>query len=273
MATGSPSARTAARPLRYRRKVQNLKAGQLALLREAFQAVMRITDDRGYARWAGVHGLPLPVGCDFAHRSPFFLPWHRAYLYRFERALRDQVPNAMLPWWDWRTPSEQQGRIPAGYAEERADGRDNPLFSAEVSELALRQGRDRGVDVPPRTRRSPSSQRALRLPTPEQINTVLQIESFDRFTSILDGIHGGVHMWVGGHMTNIDFAAFDPIFWAHHGMVDRIWRMWQIRHGRAGPPESIWDRALEPFGMTVRDTLSVTRLGYDYARATDSKRR
>lgn len=273
MATGTPSARSAAKPLRYRRKVQNLKGGQVALLREAFRAVMQIGDDRGYAYWAGVHGLPLPIGCTFAHGTPFFLPWHRAYLYRFERALRDQVPDAMMPWWDWRTQRGQQGRIPSAFGEERVDAGENPLFSAEVSELALRQGRARGGEVPAQTRRSPSSQRALSLPTPDEIDRLIEIGSFDRFNSILDSIHGSVHMWVGGHMSNLDFAAFDPIFWAHHGMVDRIWRLWQIRHGRAGPPESIWDRALEPFGMTVRETLSVTRLGYDYARATDSKRR
>lgn len=269
MATGSPNAQTLATPLRYRRKVQRLKPGQLALLREAHQRVMDIGDDRGYAYWAGIHGLPLPIGCRNAHGTPLFLPWHRAYIYRIERAMRDQVPNAMLAWWDWRTPQGERGRVPVGYREEEADGAANPLFSAEISEQALRQGRDRGVNVAAHTERAPS--REMALATPEEIRDLIEIRDFDTFTSILDSIHGGVHMWVGGHMTQIDFAAFDPIFWAHHGMVDRIWRQWQLRHGQPGPPRSLWDQALEPFGMTVRQTLDVTRLGYDYAAASDSK--
>ena len=30
-----------------------------------------------------------------------FLPWHRAYLYNWEMAMRDRVPGVTLPWWDW----------------------------------------------------------------------------------------------------------------------------------------------------------------------------
>jgi tyrosinase len=75
---------------------------------------------------------------------------------------------------------------------------------------------------------------------------------------------------VNGHMGTIEFAAFDPIFWAHHTMVDRIWRVWQLRYPGARPPSSILDQALPPFRMTVRQTLDVTALGYDYAASTAS---
>lgn len=273
MATGTPRAQDLATPLRYRRKAERLRPGQLQRLRRGFRKMMDIGDDRGYQYWAGVHGLPLPIGCRNAHGTPYFLPWHRAYLYRIERALRDQEPDAMLAWWDWRTTRGSQGEIPPAFADENDDeGRENPLYSAEVDPRAVQQGRDRGVDIAAKTRRSRSSQRALPLPTPEEIHDLIEIRDFETFSNRLDSIHGTIHMWVGGHMTQIDFAAYDPIFWAHHCMVDRIWRIWQNRHGRAGPPESIWDEALEPFGMTVRRTLSVTRLGYDYAASTDSER-
>jgi hypothetical protein len=26
-------------------------------------------------------------------------------------------------------------------------------------------------------------------------------------------------------------AAFDPIFWSHHAMIDRLWWLWQARNG------------------------------------------
>jgi tyrosinase len=42
-------------------------------------------------------------------------------------------------------------------------------------------------------------------------------------------------------MSLVPFAAFDPIFWAHHTMVDRLWRLWQLRHPGALPPRAILD--------------------------------
>ena len=270
MATGTPATQALATPIRFRRNVSRLTTGQLTTLRAAFQAVYGLSDDRGYARWAGIHGLPLPIGCRNAHGTPYFLPWHRAYLYFFERALRDREPRAMVAWWDWRTPAGREGRIPRAFADEEVEGDPNPLFSARVSDRALEEGRRRGVEVAENTERSPSFRDSFPLPTREQVDALIEEPDFGTFSDQLDTIHGGIHMWVGGHMTEIDFAAFDPIFWAHHAMVDRIWRLWQTRHGRRGPPRSIYGDALPPFRMTVRQTLSVTALGYDYASASSA---
>src|ERR671922_3025360 len=101
MSTGTPSPRHPVVPIRFRRRVGALSADQLRLLREAFSKAYGLDDDRGYQYWAGIHGLPLPRYCDVAHGRLEFLPWHRAYLYSFERALRDLVPEVMLAWWDW----------------------------------------------------------------------------------------------------------------------------------------------------------------------------
>jgi hypothetical protein len=43
---------------------------------------------------------------------------------------------------------------------------------------------------------------------------------------------------------------------------------WQLRHPGSGPPPSLLGRALPPFQMTVRDTLDMDTLGYDYAVTT-----
>lgn len=46
----------------------------------------------------------------------------------------------------------------------------------------------------------------------------------------LEGPHGYVHVIVGGtngHMTSIELAAFDPIFYFHHANVDRLFALWQ----------------------------------------------
>src|SRR3954454_12777468 len=132
MATGTPSPQNPASPIRLRRSARRLTTGQQKILRQAFQASMGISDDRGYNYQAGIHGLPLPIGCDNAHGTPYFLPWHRAYLYFFERALRDRVPGAMLAWWDWRSDAARPGRIPQSFAAARVGGSANPLASADV---------------------------------------------------------------------------------------------------------------------------------------------
>ncbi len=66
----------------------------------------------------------------------------------------------------------------------------------------------------------------------------------------------------------IEVAAYDPIFWAHHCMIDRLWYLWQLEHPGAQLPTAFLEQALPPFPMTVRQTLSITDLGYDYAAAT-----
>ncbi|MGH6665900.1 MAG: tyrosinase family protein, partial [Pseudolabrys sp.] len=73
-----------------------------------------------------------------------------------------------------------------------------------------------------------------------------------------------------GSMAIIPLAAFDPIFWAHHTMVDRLWYLWQLRHPGSGVPASIMNRALEGFPLTVAQVLDIKALGYDYAVSVTS---
>ncbi|KAL9031397.1 MAG: hypothetical protein Q9196_000581 [Gyalolechia fulgens] len=49
-----------------------------------------------------------------------------------------------------------------------------------------------------------------------------------RYNSI-ENMHNGIHMLVGngGHMSNIPYSSFDPIFWLHHANVDRLFALWQ----------------------------------------------
>lgn len=38
---------------------------------------------------------------NMGHQSAGFGPWHREFLLRFERALRNEEPNAFIPYWNW----------------------------------------------------------------------------------------------------------------------------------------------------------------------------
>ncbi|MDW5592713.1 tyrosinase family protein [Conexibacter stalactiti] len=272
MGTGTIDAGRVRTALRFRRNADRLTAGQLAALSDAFTRAQALSDDRGYGFYAGIHGLPLPIGCDNAHGTPYFLPWHRAYLYFFERALRDRNRDAMLTWWDWRTPPGTAGALPRPFAARGSRRAPNPLLSAAVDPLARRQGRGFGdprVAAATRTFRRPGTL-GVPLPSAAQVTAALSAGDFLDFSEAVEGLHNDVHVWVGGHMSEVPFAAFDPIFWAHHTMIDRLWRLWQLRNPGGRPPASILDEALPPFRMTVRQTLDVTALGYDYAVSTAS---
>src|SRR5205807_6075343 len=78
-------------------------------------------------------------------------------------------------------------------------------------------------------------------------------------------LHDSVHGWVGGDMGIIATAAYDPIFWAHHTMVDRLWSLWQSRHASPGPPPDTYAIPLGFGTLEVADVLDTKRLGYDYA--------
>lgn len=252
-ATPAPS--LAPQALRHRRSARRMTAAQLADLRSAISQAQGIDDDRGFQYWAGIHGLPLPISC--IHHRELFLPWHRAYLYLFEKALQDRVPGVTLPWWDWTNHSEG---VPSPYAKAKAEGRKNSLFDSPIQPS--------GREAPNQTRTTRAEGDPHQLPSSEEVQAVLANRDFFTFQTQLESIHDGVHVWTGGTMGEIPVAAYDPLFWAHHCMIDRLWYLWQLRHPGVGVPAQLLDRALAPFPMTVRDTLHISQLGYDYAAST-----
>ena len=88
------------------------------------------------------------------------------------------------------------------------------------------------------------------------------------FSDRLEDFHDGVHGWVGGDMGDVTTAAYDPVFFAHHCMIDRVWYLWQVRHGNGGIPADLLDLELIPFGKRTSDVLDVQRLGYEYAASS-----
>ena len=109
----------------------------------------------------------------------------------------------------------------------------NPLFSSPVQP----GGREPGG--PDHTVREPGRDKTSPLPTASQVKAVLALGDFIDFQTQLEDMHNAVHMWVGGTMGDIATAAYDPLFWAHHTMIDRLWRLWQLEHPTAGVPHTL----------------------------------
>jgi tyrosinase len=233
--------------------VNTLSDPALALLRAGYGAMQAIKDNRGFNYLAGIHGVPQ----HYCHRVDIlFLPWHRAYLYFFEQYLRDRVKGTCVPWWDWTDDASQANGIPQAFDDEKdADGKPNPLLKSHM--WAPSAGLDRDTTRNP----GPPDQ----LPTLDEVNRVLSLNDFRDFSDQVEQIHNNVHGWVRGDMGVIPTAAYDPIFYSHHAMIDRLWYIWQITNGINNIPHQLLTRTLSPFNMTVSDVLDISKLGYEYA--------
>ena len=124
-------------------------------------------------------------------------------------------------------------------------------------------------------------------PTPQDMEGILAVDTWRNFGGGMDvdqsfGVldmdpHNTMHIWIGGcpngianpptglMLSNLT-TAFDPIFWAHHGNIDRLWARWQELHPGADPPDPA--DVLQGVSSTVADSLSITKLGYEYAADT-----
>jgi tyrosinase len=178
------------------------------------------------------------------HHTLRFLPWHRVFLLKFEQALRAIHPDVTLPYWDWTQSSEQS--ISA--------------WLASVTPTVVTPTQTINVT------RAPHTTGDLALIASNTPNALAQT-TFNNFTSVLEGIHDSVHVWVGGSMGSIATAPADPIFWMHHANIDRLWWQWQNLPGNAGknPPLSGPAAVMDPWPSTEADTRDIVTMGYTYA--------
>lgn len=273
--------------VRRRKNILNLTAAELNDFRAAMASFQAITDNTGYNYIAGFHGIPghwcwhngggedtdpenFPGRIEYA-----FLPWHRAYLKYFEDNLLDHNPNLALPYWDWTVHTSDDDSIIAGipkpYSQPNVDGGGpNPLYNFNSSYLAQPPPAGAGDGVTFRNPDPPDGDPETQtpgLPTSDDVNDALANSDFGAFSNALEQIHNRVHVWCHGSMGSIPTAAFDPIFWAHHCNIDRLWAIWETMHADNMPP-SLADLQLSPFPRyRARDVLKIYDLGYEYATA------
>ncbi|MGB5090950.1 MAG: tyrosinase family protein [Nitrososphaeraceae archaeon] len=263
-----------------RKNIRNLLPDELSKLREAHRRIMARIDNRSYQHIASMHGWleeycehpPFPD--EMGRPIHLFLPWHRAYMYHFERYLQIAMDNdnsVTVPWWNWRSGISATEGIPATYTEENIGTDLNPLYAYRMNFTGRTSSGDE-VSVNRDTRRSEGDW--LTLPEIRDRLAMLQLDvpqldeldDFAQFSERLRrGWHNHVHGYVGGDMGDQNVAAYDPIFYPHHVNLDRVWAIWQVRHGVENIPTYMKDVVLRPFAMTVRQVLDVNALEYDYA--------
>jgi tyrosinase len=174
------------------------------------------TTPANWGYWVDVHQNFCP------HERPYFLAWHRGFLYRFEENLRtvSGISDMVLPYWDYYT----QPRIPPEFLDTSS-----PLWRKERT----------GDDVTG----------ALTLDPFADTITHFKRGTTDAFEPAIETApHNPVHNLIGGAMGDIAISPRDPLFWVHHANIDRLWVAWfEAGDGRQMPKayKSYWDGSFE----------------------------
>ncbi|MFC5183681.1 tyrosinase family protein [Actinomadura harenae] len=273
-------------------------------------------DPTSWSYQAAIHGTraPVPPGADWnqcQHATWFFFPWHRMYLWFFEKIVREAIQEAgadptgwAVPYWNYSDgPLNVVSTLPLAFRTPTLpDGSVNPLYlpypnrnentSSDKKQGVglIGAGINDGGQIPPRY---VSHAQAFTLgnfgypPPPDPSfggpQTGFQHEGSD-FGQLELLPHNPVHVFTGGYneladctkgwMTDPDCAAADPVFWAHHSNIDRLWKRWLDTPGHLNPTDQSWlsrsFRFYDPdrkgfVTMTANDVLdTVAQLGYGY---------
>jgi len=186
--------------------------------------------------------VDIHAGMWMQHTNPLLLPWHRIFLMLFEEALHHYHPDVCVPYWDWTRAEEQS--FPSWLTDVHPD-----VHTPTTTITVLR---------------SPQSSANLASIT-SMTPTAMAKTNYTDFSSLINGIHGSVHVWVGGTMSNAAVSPADPVFWLHHANLDRLWWVW-YNDPAAGNHQNpvLADPVMHPWTYTEPQTRSITALGYTY---------
>ncbi len=98
--------------LKQRMNIDCMDDAQIDKVRRAFREMYDLNkwaeDSRNYNNLALIHQNHCQHGWER------FLPWHRIYLYEFEQAMQDFVPDVTMPYWDWTMPQYHPSKPASG---------------------------------------------------------------------------------------------------------------------------------------------------------------
>ncbi|KAI4299346.1 hypothetical protein L6164_032814 [Bauhinia variegata] len=274
----------------------------LATFKEAVRRMKALPadDPRSFTQQANIHcaycdGAYTQVGfpdLDLqVHNSWLFFPFHRWYLYFYDRILaslvKDIDPNFTMPFWNW--DAEKGMPIPSIYTDRNSPLYD-PLRSAthqppKLIDLDFNLTEDNVTPAETiaanyvimyRQIVSASSTPALFFG-----NAYRAGDDSDPGPGTVESVpHGPVHIWTGDstqpnyeNMGTFYSAGRDPIFYAHHSNVDRMWEIWKSLGGRRQDitdPDYLesaflfYDENKNLVRVKVKDALDTKKLGYVY---------
>jgi tyrosinase len=203
------------------------------------------------------------------HNAPgvgdYFLPWHRMYVYFFERIIRKVSGKAefTLPYWNYSVSGAAHGVLPKQFRMS-ADPVFKCLFMSNRNAPSPTVNNGQPIDM-----NDPGA-----LDTHPSLSKCVYSGS-NGFCNVLDnGLHGNVHVLTGNgtNMGSVPFAANDPVFWAHHCNIDRLWASWNKDPNRVNPNGASFLNQAFTFSdengvsvsVKIKDFLSIVPLHYTY---------
>ena len=253
-ATG-PVIGTKALMVRVRKNANNLQPGERDRLLFAWQKFRNRTSGANYILMAELHRLASGTG-DEAHMQPAFLTWHRAFLLLVERELQQIDPSVALHYWDWDAAAPNifsadfigaPGNDPTPFVDiaEPVFSPTNPLLGWDTdlpfSGGEIRRNENNHTLDPGSTMR-PLDERPLNRSLIDSTDYGPTTSLWFTVESFSDDVekesHNPGHGWpcAGGHLTNPNRSASEPLFFLLHSQIDRQWAYWQRRYNRFGTP-------------------------------------
>lgn len=216
------------------------------------------------------------------HGDWYFLPWHREFVLMYERAARALTGNAAfaMPYWDWTVDRV----MPQAFTDPTYKGKPNPLYvsgrTLNTSNWPLPDAWV-GADVLKNRVYAETNFQLFgtsKNPNQDSLDMAWVVRG-GGVQGFLEGTpHNLIHNAIGAFMPSAG-SPRDPIFFMHHGNIDRIWANWNAL-GRSNTADmsptdrNLWlnmyfdKNYISPtgalYGAYPRDLQDTRALGYTY---------
>lgn len=293
-----PVIKTKVRPAAHKVSAEYIYKYNLAIQR---MKDLPADDPRSFMQQAGIHcaycngGYKQPGQDNLelqVHNSWLFFPFHRWYLYFYERILGKLIndPTFALPFWNWDNPKGMT--IPPMFNDSKAAIFDEKRNQANLPPAVVDLGLTGGTD-PLQVVSNNLTVMYTEMIRGNSTATDFMGEPYREGTAVNPGpgasergTHTSVHVWVGDprqpsgeNLGNFYSAGRDPLFYCHHGNVDRMWTLWQYYLPSSKVPDKkitdpdflnasfvFYDENSQLVRVYVKDCLSNLAMGYDYER-------
>lgn len=250
--------------MRTRQNLRSLTSDQVYRLRKAFEALYADP----YQRYQSFADILLNDG-HATQNDMDFLTWNRAFFWSFENLLVAQDPTLALPYWDYTEEESIQSGLPDILTEPTYNDPNDPDQLVKPNPLLFGFGKTKLITF--RQTKKPAS-----LAVAKEIATqALQYKDYPSYLIHYYPADVTSHVWIGGSMTDLHAAPFDPLFWFSHCNLDRYWDTWQQGFSDLGAstmPPTVLSAKLKPFKapgsdelLTGSGVLDTQSLGYGYS--------
>lgn len=154
----------------------------------------------------GIHNV---AGANGIHNTMQFLSWHRIFQTQMEEEIRAVSSNfnATIPYWNWLEENTATN-----------------IFWDDADFLSQSFISSKGLDP----RNPMTTVLGGNFTTIYTIPSIMSQTDSNLFRTRLEGgYHNTGHGWVGGFMNSPATSPGDPVFFLHHGNIDRLWQEWE----------------------------------------------